>query len=191
MWWAASDSWYSTSSPPATSRSLRAARSRPPSPGPAPVRDEHVRVGAWQVRLPVVDHRDEPGEGEKPPAPGGRAEARASTTSPSPSRSRRRSVRSGAIPVRSQASSWNSDKRAVSGVERVVVGIADPRHHVPVEPGPAAQRQRRPRGDDVQPALRVEGVAEPEQVVLVGATAVLTTEATTAGCRSRYRSVGH
>ncbi len=52
-------------------------------------------------------------------------------------------------------------------------GIADPRHDVPVVARPAAQRQRRARRDHVQPPLRVQRVAEPEQVVLVGATAVV------------------
>ena len=64
----------------------------------------------------------------------------------------------------------------VGRVEGVVVGIADARHDVPVVPGPARQRQRRARRGDVQPPLRVEHVGEAEQVVLVGAAAVVQDE---------------
>ena len=52
-------------------------------------------------------------------------------------------------------------------------GIADARHDVPVVARPARQLQRAARGDDVQPALGVEHVGEAEQVVLVGAAAVV------------------
>ncbi len=58
-------------------------------------------------------------------------------------------------------------------MERVVVGVADARHDVPVVAGPARELQRRARGHDVQPPLRVEHVGEAEQVVLVGAAAVV------------------
>ena len=64
-------------------------------------------------------------------------------------------------------------ERAVGGVERVVVGVADARHDVPVVPGPAGELERRARGHDVQAPLRVEHVGEPEQVVLVGAAPVM------------------
>jgi hypothetical protein len=39
-----------------------------------------------------------------------------------------------------------------------------------------ADGQRRARRDDVKPALRVEGVGEAEQVVLVGAASVVKDE---------------
>jgi hypothetical protein len=42
--------------------------------------------------------------------------------------------------------------------------------------GPARELQRRARRDDVQPPLRVEHVGEAEQVVLVGAAAVVEDE---------------
>ena len=43
--------------------------------------------------------------------------------------------------------------------------------------GPAArERERRPRRGDVQPLLRVEDVAEAEQIVRVGAAAVVQDE---------------
>ncbi len=58
-------------------------------------------------------------------------------------------------------------------MERVVVGIADARHHVPVIARPAGQLQRPARRHDVQPSLGIEHVAEREQVVLVGAAAVV------------------
>ena len=61
----------------------------------------------------------------------------------------------------------------VRGVEGVVVRVADSRHHVPVVAGPARDLQRRARGDDVQPALGVEHLGQPEQVGLVGAAAMV------------------
>ncbi len=80
------------------------------------------------------------------------------------------------MPVRSHSSSWKRGELAVGGVEGVVVGVADARHDVPVVAGPARELQRRPRGDDVQPPLRVEHVGEAEQVVLVRAAAVVEDE---------------
>ena len=62
------------------------------------------------------------------------------------------------------------------GVEGVVVGIADPRHQVPVVAGRARQRQRRPRRDHPQPPLGVERVGQPQQVALVGAAPVVEDE---------------
>ena len=52
-------------------------------------------------------------------------------------------------------------------------GIADPRDEVPVKTGRTRQLQRRANADGVQPALGVERVGEREQVVLVGAAAVV------------------
>ena len=80
------------------------------------------------------------------------------------------------MPVRSHSSSWNAASCAVGGVERVGVGVADARHDVPVVARPAGDRQRRARRDDVQPPLAVEHVGEAEQVVLVGAAAVVEDE---------------
>ena len=54
-----------------------------------------------------------------------------------------------------------------------MVRVADARHDVPVIARPAGICERRARGDDVQPALGVEHVGEAEQVVLVGAAAVV------------------
>ena len=67
-------------------------------------------------------------------------------------------------------------ERVVGGAERLGVGVADARHDVPVVAGPARELQRRARGGHVQPPLRVEHVAEPEQVVLVGAAPVVQDE---------------
>jgi hypothetical protein len=39
--------------------------------------------------------------------------------------------------------------------------------------GPARKLQRRARRDDVQPALGIDGVAEGEQVVLIGSPAMV------------------
>ncbi len=96
MWWAASDSWYSTGRPPASSSAVRAAGERDVHHlVVAAVRDEGARArlgAAGDVRLPAVDRRHEAGEGED--AGGRRAVGRrgpSCSSSPSPSRSRRRS----------------------------------------------------------------------------------------------------
>ena len=66
MWCAASDSWYSTSSPPASSRS-RARRAKPISMTgslrPCAMRTRSA-LAAGELGLPAVDRRDEAGEGE-------------------------------------------------------------------------------------------------------------------------------
>src|SRR4051794_22890157 len=67
-------------------------------------------------------------------------------------------------------------KALVRGAPRVRVRVADARHHVPVVAGPARKLQRRARRDDVEPPARVEHVGEAEQVVLVGAAAVVEDE---------------
>ena len=87
-------------------------------------------------------------------------------------------VRDGVSPVRAQSSSWKAASLSVGVVERLGIGEADPRHDVPVEPGPARQLERRARRDDVQAALGIERIGEREQVVLVGAAAVVEHEQT-------------
>ena len=87
-----------------------------------------------------------------------------------------KTVFSGVVPVRSQVSSWKRASCGVGGVERVVVREADARDDVPVLARPARDLQRAARRDDVQPPLRVEHVGEAEQVVLVGAAAVVEDE---------------
>ena len=57
--------------------------------------------------------------------------------------------------------------------EAVRLRVAHARHHVPVVAGPARQRERGPGRDHVEAALRVEHVAQRDQVVLVGAAAVV------------------
>ena len=80
------------------------------------------------------------------------------------------------MPVSSQSASWNPARAAEGRVKRGRVRIADPRHDVPVVTGPARKLERRAWRDDVQPALRVEHVREPVQVVLVRATAMVEDE---------------
>ena len=58
-------------------------------------------------------------------------------------------------------------------MEGVGIGEAHARNDVPVVAGPAGDRQRRARSDDVQAALRVEHVGEAEQILLVGPAAVV------------------
>ena len=68
------------------------------------------------------------------------------------------------------------------------VGVADAGNDVPVVARQAGERQRGARRDDVQAAFRVERVGEAEQVVLVGAAAVVEDEqaaASPAAARSR------
>ena len=64
-------------------------------------------------------------------------------------------------------------ERVVRRLEGVVVREPDARDDVPVLARPARDLQRAARGDDVQPPLRVQDVGEAEQVVLVGAAAVV------------------
>ena len=85
-------------------------------------------------------------------------------------------VCSGVVPVRSRARRGSAASCVVGGAERVGSGIADARHDVPVLARPAGDVQRPARRDDVQPPLGVEHVGEAEQVVLVGAAAVVEDE---------------
>ena len=62
-------------------------------------------------------------------------------------------------------------ERVVARVERVVVGVADARHDVPVPPA-RRELQRPARRDADEPPVGVEHVEERQQVVLVGAAAV-------------------
>ena len=67
MWWPASDSWYSTSRPPASSVSrARRAKSTVHDRVAAAVGDEHAGAAgaAREVGLPALDDRDEAREGE-------------------------------------------------------------------------------------------------------------------------------
>ena len=67
-------------------------------------------------------------------------------------------------------------ERRVGGSESVRIRISDPRHRVPVTTGPARHGERASGGDHVEPAGGVERVGEPDQVVLVGAPAVVQDE---------------
>ena len=141
----------------------------------AAVCDEHARV-ALQVRLPAVDRGDEAAEGHDPR---GRRTVRAEAERVAHDRAHREPAedrvlgrRSGALP----RLVVEAGELGVGGLEGVLVGEADARHDVPVLAGPARDLQRPAGGDDVQPALRVQDVGEPEQVVLVGAAAVVEDE---------------
>ena len=131
------------------------------------------RLAARERRLPALDRGHEAGEGEDP--------RRCRPVRPEAERvAHHRAHREaaedggpGATPVRSQCSSWKSASRAVGGVERDGIRVADARHDVPVMARPAGERQRPARGHDVQAALGIEHVGETEQIVLVGAAAVV------------------
>ena len=77
-----------------------------------------------------------------------------------------------------------------SGVKRVGVGVADARNDVPVVARQAGQGERRARGDDVQAAPWIERVGEAEQVVLVGATAMVEDEHAVGPAGRRTFAVG-
>ena len=79
-------------------------------------------------------------------------------------------------------------KGGVSGMEGLGVGVADAGHDVPVVPGKAGKRERRPWSHSVEVALRVEHVGETEQVVLVGSPSVMEDEqASGLACRATLR----
>ena len=115
---------------------------------------------AREVGLPAVDDRDEAREREDP---GRRRAVGAQAERVAHHRAHREAAEH--RPLRRDAGALpqlvvEGGELRVGGVEGVGVGIADARHDVPVVAGPARQRQRRARRDDVQPPLRVEHVAE-------------------------------
>ena len=62
------------------------------------------------------------------------------------------------------------------GVKGVGIRVADAGDDVPVVSRQARERQRCPRCGDVQAAPRVERIGKSEQIVLIGATAVVKDE---------------
>ena len=87
-----------------------------------------------------------------------------------------RTVRSEPMPVSCHTSSWKSASSGEGGVKGVGFGVADTGDDIPVVSRQAGERQRCPRRDDVQAAPRVERIGQTEQVVLIGATAVVEDE---------------
>ena len=156
-----------TSAPAAVSRS-RAAR--PNSTGitgsSEPWRSSPAAAAASRSSSKPSTSGTKPREREdrrRPPAAPRRGRARSDITAPCEKPpSTIRSCGQRVEPVRSLG---------VARAERRRIGVADPRHDVPVR---AARRQgQRPaRRVAVQPPLRVERVEQREQVVLVGAAAV-------------------
>ena len=112
----------------------------------AAVGDERARARAVGERgLPAVDGRDEAGEGEDA---GGRRAVRAEPQRVAHHRAHREAAEDGPLRGRARALPQlvvQLRERAVGGVERVVVGVADARHDVPVVPRPARELQRRAR----------------------------------------------
>ena len=176
--WATSDSWYSTSRPPA-SRSSRARRAKPTSMIGSfrAVRDEGARpLPPGQVRLPALDRGHEPRERENPRRrrPAGSEAERVAHHRAHREAAEHRALRRDArlLPERVVKRRQRAERR----VERRRVRIADPRHDVPVVARPARKLERRAGRDDMQPACRIQYVREREQVALVGATAVVEDE---------------
>ena len=143
----------------------------------AAVGDEGTQVRpAAGIRPPALDGGDEAREGEDP------RRRRAPAVEPErvahdrahrePAEHGLRGRDAGALP---QVVVERGERR-VRGAEGVRVGVADARHDVPVAARPAGQRQRRARRGHVQPALGIEHVGQRQQVVLVGAAAVVEDE---------------
>jgi hypothetical protein len=65
---------------------------------------------------------------------------------------------------------------SVRGLEGIRVRVADPRDDVPVVSRPAGQLKGRAWSDNVQPALGIKRIGEPEEVVLVGAASMVEDE---------------
>ena len=133
-----------------------------------------VRVG--QCRLPPLHGRDEARERED--ARRRRSFAR-EPERVAHHRAHREPAEDGAL----RADAGVSPKLVVEGgelgeggVKALRIGVADTGNDVPVVARQAGERQRGARRDDVQAALRVERVGEAEQVVLVGAAAVVEDE---------------
>jgi len=63
--------------------------------------------------------------------------------------------------------------------------MADPWNGVPVVSAPAGQRERRAGRNHVQPPPRIKGVAEQEQISLIGTAAVVQYEQTPRVARGR------
>ena len=155
MWCPASDSWYSTGSPPASSRP-RARRANSTSMiGSWRPWAMNARVSRAQVRLPALDGGDEAREGEDP---GGRRAVGTEPERVAHHRAHREAAEHGALGRDAGALPQRVVERAelaVRGVERVGVRVADARHDVPVVARPAGELERRARRDDVQAPLGV------------------------------------
>ena len=143
----------------------------------AAVGDERAHaLPALEIGLPAVDDGDEAREGEDP---GGRRAVGPEAERVAHHRAHREAAQHGLPRAEAGARPQlvvQGGELGVGGVEGVGVGIADAWHDVPVVARPARQRQWRPRRHHVQPLLRVEHVAERQQVVLVGAAAVVQDE---------------
>ena len=144
----------------------------------ASVRHEHARVASRECRLPARDDRYESREREDPCR---RAPVLSEPERIAHDRAHRESAQHRARGCNARASPElvvEGRELVVRAVERLGIGVADPRHDVPVESGPAWELERRPGSDDVKPVLGIEHVGEREQVVLVGAPAVVQHEQT-------------
>ena len=75
-------------------------------------------------------------------------------------------------------------------VKRIRIGISDPRDDVPVVSGPAGDAQRRAGRDHVQTALRVEGIPEAEEIMLVRTAPVVQDQQPGGICGGRPLAVG-
>ena len=82
-------------------------------------------------------------------------------------------------------------QRAAGRLEGLAVGVADPRHEIPVVAGQPGQPQRAARRRHVQAPTGVQCVREPEQVALIGPAPVMEDEQPPwlIGCAGRSRYV--
>ncbi len=153
--------------------------------------DEHRhRLAGDQVGFPAVDRRDEAGEREDP---GGRGPVAGKPERVAHHRAHREATEHGPCGREAGALPRGVMERGelvVGGVERVGIRIADARHRVPVVARPAGNGQRCSRGDDVQPLLRIKHISEAEQVMFIGAAAVVQDEQPGGVTRGRPLAVG-
>src|SRR5436305_4198377 len=140
----------------------------------AAVADEDAGAGAiGEARLPALDRRHEAAEGEDPRRrrPLGVQPRRVAHHRP-----HREAAEHG--PLRRDPSLLPEPvveigQGGAGGLEALRIGMADPRHQIPVVAGRSGKLQRRPRRHHLKSLLRIEEVGEADQVALVGAAAVV------------------
>ena len=141
------------------------------------VGDEHGQFAAvGQRRLPALDRRDEAAEGEDPRR---RRPIRFEAERVAHHRAHRESAEDRPLlpdPGSLPGPIVEIGERPPRRFEALRIRIADPRNGVPVAARPSRQPQRPARGDDVEAALRVENLGQADQIVLVGAAAVVEQE---------------
>lgn len=154
-------------------------------PGPLREADLHHRVGAAvgdedtgslsivQMRLPIVDDRDEPTEGKDPchRRPIG---SKGHRVAHHRSHGEATEHRSGGLdPGLVPEPVVQLGESGAGGMKGVVVGITNPRYQIPVIAGRTGEHKWPTRSDHMQPLPWIECVGEAEQVSLVRSAAMV------------------